>query len=50
VAEKNKPDNAKLIAILSYITLVGWIIAIVLNSQSKTKLGSYHPTLTVSVF
>lgn len=35
-------DQAKLVAILSYITLIGWVIALVLNQQSKTSLGSFH--------
>ena len=29
-------------AILSYITLIGFLIAIVMQSSNKTKLGSYH--------
>jgi len=37
-----KTDNSKLVAIVSYITLIGWVIALVLNMQSKTKLGSFH--------
>jgi len=32
----------KTVAILSYITLIGFIVAIVLNSNKKTKLGAYH--------
>lgn len=35
-------DNAKLVAILSYITLIGWIIALVLYLQKKSALGGYH--------
>jgi uncharacterized membrane protein len=30
------------IAILSYITIIGFIVAIVMHSSKKTKLGSYH--------
>ena len=37
-----KNDNAKLVAILSYITLIGWIVALILNQQKKTPLGSFH--------
>lgn len=35
-------DQGKTIAILSYITLIGWIIAIVMHSSNKTQLGAYH--------
>ena len=37
-----KDDQAKVVAILSYITLVGWIIALILNMNKKTDLGSFH--------
>lgn len=32
----------KTVAVLAYITLIGFIIAIVLHGNNKTKLGSYH--------
>ena len=35
-------DNSKTIAILSYITLIGWIIALVMHQSNKTKLGGFH--------
>ena len=37
-----KDDQGILVAILSYITLVGWIIALILNMNKKTDLGSFH--------
>ncbi|MFT4205228.1 MAG: DUF4870 domain-containing protein [Chitinophagaceae bacterium] len=35
-------DNSKLVAIISYFSLVGWLIALILNNSNKTSLGSYH--------
>ncbi len=35
-------DNGKTVAIISYITLIGWIIALVMNNGNKTALGSFH--------
>jgi len=32
----------KTVAILSYCTLIGFIVAIVLHQQKKTKLGAFH--------
>jgi uncharacterized membrane protein len=32
----------KTAAIVSYLTLIGFIVALVLNSSKKTKLGAYH--------
>lgn len=35
-------DNGKTVAIISYITLVGWIIALIMNNSNKTEFGSFH--------
>lgn len=35
-------DNRKTVAIIAYITLIGWIIALVMNNGNKTALGSFH--------
>lgn len=37
------PDSGKATAIVSYITIIGWLIAyFVLHKKSPTALGSYH--------
>ncbi|MES2430064.1 MAG: hypothetical protein V4556_03945 [Bacteroidota bacterium] len=37
------PDNGKTAAIVSYITLIGWLIAyFAIHQNNKTSLGSYH--------
>lgn len=36
-------DNGKTTAIVSYITLIGWLIAyFAMHQNNKTSLGSYH--------
>ncbi|WP_435579255.1 DUF4870 domain-containing protein [Gilvibacter sp.] len=35
-------QDGKTIAIISYITLIGWIIALVMHQSNKTSLGAYH--------
>jgi uncharacterized membrane protein len=35
-------DQSKVVAIVSYITLIGWIIALIMNQSKKTDLGSFH--------
>jgi uncharacterized membrane protein len=35
-------SRGKTVAILSYCTLIGWIIAIILHQNDKTKFGAYH--------
>jgi uncharacterized membrane protein len=32
----------KTVAILSYITIIGFIVAIVMHGNKKTRLGSFH--------
>ena len=32
----------KTVAIVSYLTIVGFIVAIILHSSKKTRLGAYH--------
>ena len=38
------------VAILSYITLLGFIIAIVMHNGKKTKIGSYHLRQVLGLF
>lgn len=35
-------NNGKTIAIISYLTLVGWIIAYVMNGEKKEKFATFH--------
>ena len=32
----------KTVAIVSYLTLIGFLVAIIIHSNKKTKLGAYH--------
>ena len=38
----NPPDNGKAIAITSYILIVGALIAMSMNAESKNKFASFH--------
>ncbi|WP_396602411.1 YtxH domain-containing protein [Algibacter sp. R77976] len=35
-------SNGKNIAIIAHITLIGWIIALVMNNSNKSELGSFY--------
>ena len=39
----------KTVAIVSYLTLIGFIIALVLHSSKKTQLGAYHLRQTLGL-
>ncbi|MBD0254967.1 MAG: hypothetical protein ICV83_04545 [Cytophagales bacterium] len=43
-------DNGKLVAILSYMTLVGWLVALVMHNAQKTALGAYHLRQSLLLF
>jgi uncharacterized membrane protein len=34
--------NGKTVAIISYLTLIGWIIAFIMNNNNKSEFGSFH--------
>ena len=45
--ENNAPaqpsgDNSKTVALVAHFTLIGWIIAIIMNNGNKTQLGSFY--------
>ncbi|MDN5201793.1 hypothetical protein QQ008_10480 [Fulvivirgaceae bacterium BMA10] len=50
--EIKAPDHQedKTVAIVSYITFVGWIVALVLHQNNKTSLGSYHLRQSLLLF
>lgn len=55
IAMENTPpfqtvSEDKTAAILSYITVVGFIIAIVLQGQKKTRLGAYHLRQSLGIY
>ena len=46
-----KKDNGKNVAIISYITIIGWVIALIMNQdKKKTELGSFHIRQTLLIF
>lgn len=43
-------SNAKLVGVLSYVTLIGWIVAIILHSNNKSKFGAFHLRQSLGLF
>ncbi len=50
VTQSASGTEDKTVAILSYLTLLGFIIAIVLHSSKKTRLGAFHLRQTLGLF
>src|SRR5699024_855796 len=42
VASKPTIERNKTIAILAYITFIGWVIAVVMNHEKKEPFASFH--------
>lgn len=38
----DNPDSGKTVAIIAHLTLVGWIIALIMNNGNKTEVGSFY--------
>jgi uncharacterized membrane protein len=43
-------DNGKTVAIVSYLSIIGWIIAYVMHGNNKTLLGAFHLRQTIALF
>lgn len=42
VYESASTDNGKTVAIIAHLTIIGWIIALIMNGSNKTELGSFY--------
>lgn len=40
----------KTIAIISYLTIIGWIVALVMNSNQKSEFASFHIRQFLGIF
>jgi len=43
-------NEDKTIAIVSYITIIGWVIALILHNNDKTELGAFHLRQTLGLY
>ncbi|MCL6274602.1 YtxH domain-containing protein [Muricauda sp. 2012CJ35-5] len=48
--DANNPESGKTVAIVAHLTLIGWIIAIIMNSSNKTELGSFYVRQVLGIF
>jgi len=44
------PDSGKTVAIVAHLTIIGWIIAIIMNSSNKTEIGSFYIRQTLGIY
>ena len=48
--DPQNPDSGKTVAIIAHLTLIGWIIAIIMNSSNKTEIGSFYIRQILGIF
>ena len=41
-SQSTSGTDLKVVALVSYLTIIGWIVALILNSNNKSDLGSFH--------
>lgn len=43
-------SNAKLVGVLCYLTLFGWVVAIILHSNNRSEFGAFHLRQSLGLF
>lgn len=43
------PESGKTVAIVAHLTIIGWIIALIMNSSNKTEIGSFYIRQTLGI-
>lgn len=43
-------SDAKLVGVLSYITIIGWIVAIILHNNKRSEFGAFHLRQSLGLF
>ena len=48
--QQTNSSNSQLIAIVSYLTFIGWVIAFVLYQNDKSELAIFHIRQTLGIY
>ncbi|MEM7484224.1 MAG: YtxH domain-containing protein [Bacteroidota bacterium] len=44
------PESGKTVALIAHLTFIGWIIAIIMNNNNKTEIGSFYVRQVLGIF
>ena len=47
--QSTSSNDGKTVAIISYLTLIGLIVAIIMNNKEKTSLGQFHIRQSIGI-
>ena len=42
--------DPKIVAIISYITIIGWLAALIMNNNDRSSLGSFHIRQALGIY
>ncbi|MFO8128956.1 MAG: hypothetical protein R6T99_03515 [Bacteroidales bacterium] len=48
--EHSNSIDPKVIAVLSYVTFIGWIIAIIFHQNNRSEFGAFHIRQSLGLF
>ncbi|MGS0526084.1 YtxH domain-containing protein [Zobellia nedashkovskayae] len=48
--DPNSSDNGKIVAIIAHLTIIGWVVALIMNSQNRTEFGSFYIRQTLGIW
>lgn len=46
----DNPNSGNTVALIAHLTLIGWIIALVMNNGNKTEVGSFYIRQVLGIF
>ena len=50
MTNRTSGTDPKVVAILSYVFYLGWLVALILNSNDRSSLGSFHIRQTLGIY
>ena len=50
MTERTSGTDPKVVAILSHVFYIGWLVALILNSSNRSHLGSFYIRQTLGIY
>ena len=50
MTNQDSGTDPKIIGIISYITLIGWLAALIMNNTNRSSLGSFHIRQALGIY
>ncbi len=50
MTDRTSGTDPKVVAILSHVFFIGWLVALILNSRNRSDLGSFYIRQTLGIY